>query len=174
MYWHVLLPVRLVPPRATWGPAFGLVPYGPAPASFSLHIEVTGDNYRASKRGTDHVADRLRFQFRTGGPLQQRSTAQSFHNFSVNASTAPCHSPALRHRPRRIRPARLAQEAEDRSNLNSRIAWSTESRSWRLASSRVQRQQTLRRSGPRRGPAHIPQQLITGPLSRALRCHRLT
>ena len=93
MYWHVLLPGQTCCP-SYWGPAFDLVQYGPAPASFSLHIEVTGDTYRAYVNGI-LITSLTDTNFTSGevGLYSSGPQAQSFDNFLVRETPLPATLP---------------------------------------------------------------------------------
>jgi hypothetical protein len=89
MYWHVLLPGQTCCP-SLWGPAYGLVQFGPAPASFSLHIEVKGDFYSAFVNGL-LITSLNNSEFSSGqvGLYSSGPQAQSFDNFSVSETPLP-------------------------------------------------------------------------------------
>jgi hypothetical protein len=88
MYWHVVLPGQTCCPTP-YGFWPNLVQFGPAPSSFSVHIEVEGDLYSAFVNG-QLVTSLINDQFTSGtvglydGNWALQPGTQSFDHFKVS------------------------------------------------------------------------------------------
>ena len=87
MYWHVVLPGQTF-----YGGASNLVNVGPFPDSFSLHIEVKGNNYSAFVNGL-LITSLYDANFTFGQVALYSGGPESFDDFSVSAVPLPAALP---------------------------------------------------------------------------------